>query len=119
MHQNEIRTAADVRAAGGLERLKENHSIVDVKEQHFRSSLRKHVWPGHEQAVLGARFEVKARAARPLSDPDTRKGSVMIRVDLLEHVDGAGPGRIDTLAGGVEPQVIDAEYAGKACNDRT
>src|SRR6516164_7517304 len=72
MHQNEIRTAADVRAAGGLERLKENHSIVDVKEQHFRSSLRKHVWPGHEQAVLGARFEVKARAARPLSDPDTR-----------------------------------------------
>src|SRR5215831_8189555 len=57
--------------------------------------------------------------ARPLSDPDTRKGSVMIRIDLLEHVDGAGPGRIDTLAGGVEPQVIDAEYAGKACNDRT
>jgi hypothetical protein len=42
----------------------------------------------------------------------------MTGVDLLEHVDRAGSGRINSLAVGVEPQIVDAEHARDGCHHR-
>ena len=75
--------------------------------------MRQHIGPGHEQAVLGAGLEMKARAAGTDSDLDASKIRVVVRVNLLEYVDGAGSRRINALSRRIVPDVVDAEDAGK------
>jgi hypothetical protein len=50
------------------------------------------------QLSLGARLEIKARAAGPGPDLDAGKCCVVVGVKLLEYADGAGTGRIDALS---------------------
>ena len=80
--------------------------------------MRQHVRPGHVESVLRAALEVKAGAARTRADVDARNRTVVVRVALLEHVDGPGAGGVDSLALGVEPEVVDAENAGEGGDDR-
>src|SRR5215467_3162853 len=49
-----------VRAKGGAQL---PNSIIDIEKCNLGAALRQHVGPGHEQAVLGTRLEMKARAA--------------------------------------------------------
>ena len=60
-----------VRAKGGAQL---PNSIIDIEKCNLGAALRQHVGPGHEQAVLGARLEMKARAAGP--DRDARDRTV-------------------------------------------
>src|SRR6266404_905583 len=92
-------------------------SIIDIEKYDLRTALGQHVGPGHEQAVLGAGLEMKARAAGPDPDLDAGQCRVLVRVDLLEYVDGASTGRINPLSRRIEPEVVDAEDAGKRGND--
>src|SRR4051812_3821220 len=56
---------------------------------------------------------MKARAPGTFPDRDAGDGSIAVGVRLLEHVDGACPGRVNPLARRVKPQVVDAEDRGK------
>src|SRR5713101_1443146 len=92
-------------------------SIIDIEKYDLRTALGQHVGPGHEQAVLRAGLEMKARAAGPDSDLDAGQYRVVVRVNLLEYVDGAGTGRINPLSRRIEPEIVDAEDAGKRGDD--
>src|SRR5262249_3185768 len=60
---------------------------------------------------------MKARAASPGTDLDAGQCRVVVRINLLEYVDGAGAGRINPLSSRIEPEVVDAEDASKRRND--
>jgi len=64
-------------------------SIIHIEQQHFGTTLGQHIRPRHVETVLGAALEVQAGAARAGSDDDMSNCTVVVRIALLENVDGA------------------------------
>jgi hypothetical protein len=54
------------------------NSIIDIEKYNLRTALGQHVGQGHEQAILGAGLEMKARTAGPYSDLDAGQCRVVV-----------------------------------------